>query len=144
MDLVRIKNVTFFRSNVSREGASKRKLKEETLRDIKYEAHNIHTHVLEGNIQSLEDQICSFVEERREFEIQKKKVDSLEKEIEFLITLMKNPQTDQTETQEVCVLFHIRISQWNRKMSSSNDVMLWNSILMTTEPNLMKLFSSRS
>ena len=103
--------MTFFRSNVSREGASKRKLKEETLRDIKYEAHNIHTHVLEGNIRSLEDQICSFVEERREFEIQKKKVDSLEKEIEFLITLMKNPQTDQTETQEVCVLFHIRISQ---------------------------------
>ncbi len=61
---------------------------------------------MEGNIRSLEDQICSYVEEKRYFEIQKKKIDSLEKEIEFLIGLIKRPQMTEAENkvriQDVC------------------------------------------
>jgi hypothetical protein len=79
----------------------------------KYEAQNIHIQILEGNIRSLEDQICSFVEEKKEFEIQKKKVDSLEKETEFLIALMKKPKMAEIGQQkvEVCIYLHICIHQ---------------------------------
>ncbi len=77
----------------------------------KYEAQNIHIQILEGNIRSLEDQLCSFVEEKKEFEIQTKKVDSLEKEIEFLIALMKKPKTAEIGPRklEVCLHSHICI-----------------------------------
>ncbi len=75
----------------------------------KFEAQNIHIQILEGNIRSLEDQICSFVEEKKEFEIQKKKVDSLEKETEFLIALIKKPKTAEIGPRKLEVCLYLLI-----------------------------------
>ena len=42
-------------------------------KQIEIEAKNIQIHVLQSNIESLKDQICSYTEGKKEFEVKKEK-----------------------------------------------------------------------
>jgi hypothetical protein len=61
------------------------------------EAKNIHIQLLESNLETLKDQLCSFEKDRRELESEKAKIAGMEKELEYF-NLIKNKFSDLTDS----------------------------------------------
>ncbi len=61
------------------------------------EAKNIYIQLLESNIETLKDQLCSFEKDRRELESEKAKIAWMKKELEYF-NLIKNKLSDLTDS----------------------------------------------